>query len=368
MSHIIMENQYLRKNGKNNVGQQRFSKNNHYVPRMYLKHWATDNKIYVYNLLVSNENVPMWQLQSISRTASMNKMYVRMESDSEIDDFETYFSQSFEDPAASPFEKLCKGEKLNSHEWVIIKDYITAQYVRTTSFYIKTQDVNRGILEKEIDNALHKLSTGDIDPDNNHKADANIGVDMSLLPLSISIIKGEDRNSQSFVSVESVAGKSTWLMAIKRYLSDDSCIRKWMRQLHWAVVDCPEDTYWPTTDTPLVIINPRIPQESFIGVAEADNIFIFPISPTKVLIAKNGKRLDYGLGVSYKQAIVIKQAIVNNALLYIYSENEDPEIVNMRERLVSESEYKRVHDSLDRWHERYLEKEVPLLQSNVSGE
>ena len=354
----------MRKNEKNNDRRQHFSKNNHYVPRMYLKHWAIDNKIYVYNLLVSNRNVPMWQKQSISRTASMNKMYVRMGSDSEIDDFESFFSQNFEDPAALPLEKLCKGEKLNSHEWMIIKDYITAQYVRTTSFYIKTQELYKGILKKKIDNVLHKLANGDIYPDNNHKAYADGGVDMSLLPLNIKIIKGKDNNSQTFVEVESVAGKSTWLMAIKQYLDEDAAFRKWMRQLHWIVVDCDKDVYWPTTDTPLVIINPLLSQDSFIGVAEPDNTFIFPVSPTKALISQNGKRLNNSLRLSYKQSIIIKQAIVDNALLYVYSKKEDPEIVNMRERLVSESEYKKVHSSLEQWHGRYLEKEVPLLNKN----
>ena len=66
-------------NNKNDV-KQKIGRNNHYVPRMYLKQWAdSDNKICMYNLLVSNENVPVWNKQAVSRTASMGNLYVRMD-------------------------------------------------------------------------------------------------------------------------------------------------------------------------------------------------------------------------------------------------------------------------------------------------
>ena len=127
-------------NNKPEDGRTQLSKNNHYVPRMYLKQWADSNhRVYLYNLLVSSENVPLWKKQPISRTASLDKIYVRMDNGAEKDDFETYFALNFEEPASGPLKKVCNGEKLYTNEWMKLIDFITAQYIRTISFYTKIQ-------------------------------------------------------------------------------------------------------------------------------------------------------------------------------------------------------------------------------------
>lgn len=39
-----------------------FHRDNHFIPRMYLKPWETpDGKIWTYRILVQHENVPIWQ-------------------------------------------------------------------------------------------------------------------------------------------------------------------------------------------------------------------------------------------------------------------------------------------------------------------
>ena len=356
-------------NNKNDV-KQKIGRNNHYVPRMYLKQWAdSDNKICMYNLLVSNENVPVWNKQAVSRTASMGNLYVRMDGKLERDDFEDYFAQNFENPAAEPLRKVCNGERLNTKEWMTLIDFVTAQYVRTVSFYIRMQPIVAEKIQSAIDSVLSGIEKGIVD--NRIKDDMNShdGIDMSLLPLDVRITKENENDAHSFLSVETVAGKSSWLMCIKRFLGKNSVVTKWMRDLHWSIIESHPNVRWPTTDTPLVISNPHKHPGSFIGVGEPGNVFIFPISPEKALIARNGKRLSYGFKPSYEESLLIKQTIVNNALLFIYSysSREDNEIVNMRPRTVSESEYKRVHASLNRWHANYLSEEVPLLHRDSNG-
>jgi hypothetical protein len=44
---------------------QQLRKDNHYVPKLYLKQWAHNGKILTYRLLVQNENVPLWKEQSL---------------------------------------------------------------------------------------------------------------------------------------------------------------------------------------------------------------------------------------------------------------------------------------------------------------
>ena len=354
-------------NNKNDV-KQKIGRNNHYVPRMYLKQWAnSDNKICMYNLLVSNENVPVWNKQAVSRTASMGNLYVRMDGKLERDDFEDYFAQNFENPAAEPLRKVCNGERLNTKEWMTLIDFVTAQYVRTVSFYIRMQPIVAEKIQSALDSVLSGIEKGIIDDRIRDDMNSGNGIDMSLLPLDVRITKENEDDQDSFLYVETVAGKSSWLMCIKRFLGKDSIVMKWMRNLHWSIIESNPNVRWPTTDTPLVIRNPHKHPGSFIGVGEPGNVFIFPISPEKALMARTGKRLNYGFQPSYEQSLLIKQAIVNNALLFIYSSQEDNEIVNMRQRIVSESEYKRVHASLKQWHANYLSEEVPLLRRDSNG-
>ena len=222
-------------------------------------------------------------------------------------------------------------------------------------------------IQSAIDSVLSGIEKGIVDNRIKDNMNSDDGIDMSLLPLDVSITKENENDAHSFLSVETVAGKSSWLMCIKRFLGKNSVVTKWMRDLHWSIIESHPNVRWPTTDTPLVISNPHKHPGSFIGVGEPGNIFIFPISPEKALMARNGKRLSYGFKPSYEQSLLIKQAIVNNALLFIYSSHEDNEIVNMRPRTVSESEYKRVHASLNRWHANYLSEEVPLLHRDSNG-
>ena len=66
---------------------------NHYVPQFYLKNWSMDGKtVQVYSVLVSNKAVPLWEEKSISRIASLNDLYTRVEGEMPIDDFETTFN------------------------------------------------------------------------------------------------------------------------------------------------------------------------------------------------------------------------------------------------------------------------------------
>jgi hypothetical protein len=40
---------------------QQLRKDNHYVPKLYLKQWAHEGQISTYRLLAPSENVPLWK-------------------------------------------------------------------------------------------------------------------------------------------------------------------------------------------------------------------------------------------------------------------------------------------------------------------
>jgi hypothetical protein len=58
------------------LGMPQLRKDNHYVPKLYLKQWANNGKIPTYRLLVQNENVPLWREQSLKGIAYPTSLHL----------------------------------------------------------------------------------------------------------------------------------------------------------------------------------------------------------------------------------------------------------------------------------------------------
>ena len=112
------------------------SRNNHYIPRMYISRWSSEGRVPVYKLLVSHDSVWIWARESVKHTGSLPNLYVNVWKKEELDNLEHEFACRIESPAKEPFDKLCDGNRLTSDEWKIIGDYIAIQYVRTPVFYL----------------------------------------------------------------------------------------------------------------------------------------------------------------------------------------------------------------------------------------
>lgn len=53
-----------------------FQKDNHYVPRLYLKRWAdANNKVNTYRLLVPHQRRPLWKRRSAKGLAYHEHLY-----------------------------------------------------------------------------------------------------------------------------------------------------------------------------------------------------------------------------------------------------------------------------------------------------
>jgi hypothetical protein len=52
-----------------------FRKDNHYVPQLYLKQWATKGRIQAYRLLVPHANLPLWKEHSLRGIAFHQHLY-----------------------------------------------------------------------------------------------------------------------------------------------------------------------------------------------------------------------------------------------------------------------------------------------------
>ena len=59
---------------------------------------------------------------------------------------------------------------------------------------------------------------------------------------------------------------------------------------------------------------------------------------------------------------MFKKLIINNALMYVYSDCKDEQISSYRKRTINLKEYKRLEKEFGEWFENYLEHEGPLLE------
>ncbi len=344
------------------------SHNHHYIPQMYLSKWATDKKIFVYRFLVSNEKVPLWSAQSIAHTASLNKLYVDIQDNQEYDSLEHTFDADYESPAKEAFEKIIKGSKMTTGDWIKISDYIVAQYVRTPSFYFYITDVGKAIVPEAIETMSKELTR--IRPEDLKKTSVESTKKLPeriLLPFSFHFIDMKSDDKYSLLEIKTIIGKQLWLYSIPLFLRKESALLNYIRNLKWSIVTISENMPIPSCDNPVVLCEidgdkiVRIPPTT--GVAGRNKIILFPISPRIVLLGTYTRKFPWRMQADEHMAEMCRKAIVDNALMYIYSNHEDPIIPILKPRVIDSQEFKRYKDQFDTWFENYREEEGPLLTS-----
>lgn len=342
------------------------SHNHHYIPQMYLSNWASDNKIFVYRILVSHEKVPLWSQQSIVHTASLNKLYVDIQDNQESDQLEHLFDMHYESPAKESFEKIINGSKTTSSDWIKISDYIVAQYIRTPSFYFYITDYGKTVIPEILENASNKLEKLHIhDIKNKSKSDIELFPNTIPLPVSLKLMDDASDDEQKLLKIEATIGKQLWLYAMLCYLRKESPILSLVRNLKWSIVTLSDTMSLPTCDNPVVLcwIDGdklfRIPPS--YGVKGKNKAILFPVSPTKVLLGTYTRHYKWKIHADECMARMLRKAIVDNSLMFIYSNNKNHDIPMMKPRLIDPQEYKRYTQQFDTWFEKYRAVEGPLL-------
>ena len=75
-----------------------FHRDNHYLPRMYLKPWETaPGRVWTYRVLVPHENVEPFSSKSVGHQLHL---YTRQSASKESDEIERWFDREFETPAS----------------------------------------------------------------------------------------------------------------------------------------------------------------------------------------------------------------------------------------------------------------------------
>src|SRR3954447_5267719 len=105
-----------------------FTRDSHYVPRFYLKRWADrEGRLWVYNLLVPHERVPLWKRASVKGVAYQAHLYTRLLASGETDEIENWLEREFETPAAPSIQRAVLEETLTKADWIRLAKFVAIQ-------------------------------------------------------------------------------------------------------------------------------------------------------------------------------------------------------------------------------------------------
>lgn len=342
--------------GKENI--QKLCKNNHYVPQFYLNNWGDKNRIWKYQLLVPNDNYPLWVSSSIKHTASMEYLYVRVNESEEMDDFERMFGDLFESKVKASMDKVINADRLSVDDWNNLIDFVGAQIVRTPAFFQRVRPIVRNALESGLKEALEGLKSLNEKPE----VTSNPAKYDNLFPLQFIDHGDAEEEGYSNIEVSVMEGKSTWLWVIQRLLLTGP-----LEVLHshkWSIITTEEAI--PTSDDPVLCLGKdEDGKYNYNGAwLKKGTEIICPISPHKALYTQVGVKHECRIHFDKEQSAFLKMLIVNHAFREVYSKYQIKEIVKIRPRIVDEKQFQ--YDKLvsDSWYRTYVETEGNLLKES----
>jgi hypothetical protein len=113
------------------VGKRQISKDNHYVPQLYLKRWANEGRVWTYRLLVPHPKCPVWRPYSLGAIGKQAHLYTKMTLSGESDEFERWLCEDFETPAEAVIDRVITDSRLTSKDWQILIRFAAALDART---------------------------------------------------------------------------------------------------------------------------------------------------------------------------------------------------------------------------------------------
>jgi len=334
------------------------SRNNHYIPKFYLKNWGVENKIWEMQLLVPNENLPVWRRESIKKTAFQKNLYIRTTGQSETDDFELWFNTDFESPVQDAFFKAVNDERLYPEDWEKLIHFLAAMSMRTPAQIVKMNNRLKQIVPEVLDKYVSELSKKEdheiikavIEFTKNKKEDN------SLFPSIFNLVKNPDENESDLMEIGVPVGKGLNLYAMNLILTNTAGI---LQEHHWSIVTIADGMTWATSDDPVMCLN-RYGKDDYDfngGWGAVGSEIIFPISPTKAIYTQIGYKNLRRINLDTDMSNNIQRMIIKHAHRSIYSLLPDLEIEKIKPRMVDLKEYEEEEKTWEQFHQHHIDIE-----------
>lgn len=331
-------------------------RNNHYVPKLYLKQWIRNEHILTYRLLVPQKNYPKWKRHSPTSIACQKHLYTYWATHGETDQIEKWLHTNFENPVVEALSLAVQEAQMRPEHWDKLFRFAVAQDVRTIRFLKELKErASRysNDIEKIIENSIDNLNRNpealkhDIKKENDFP-----------LPFTTKIIRAD--NNGALVQVKSNSERARWLWTINHHLTDT--IQK-IRSHRWTILKSPKGVIWPTSDSPVIRLNFMSRDNyNFNGGWGQENCEIMlPLSPKHLLYTRVGhKPPPRNTILREYEAEQIKKYIIENAYRYIFSIEPD-NIDLVRTRIENIDSFRKEQIWWAKWRERQLAAEKYIL-------
>lgn len=346
-------------------GQAPFKRDNHYVPRSYLKRWAAnDKRVWTYRILVSNSNVPKWKAYSIKGIAYHSYLYTRIVKDEKIDEIERWLDSEYENPAEPVIEKVLAQKKMSPKDWSILIKYMASQDVRTPAYLSKSLKIQENSTDEIMRSTLEKtVSELKVAKEEGRAIKPKRVPNSEYIPMHVSI-EDDSKTGRATIKAKTVTGRSIWLFSIK-YLLENSKSMSALLGHKWTILKSPEGIRWCTSDNPVIKLNYYSPNNYNFkgGWGSKGTELLFPLSPNFLLYTKIGERPPQkGTVLSVEMANIFQKIILEHAYRFIYSTEKNLIVESIRPRTESRSIFNDEKHQWQEWHSKNVQIEKELYE------
>ncbi|MCU1722954.1 DUF4238 domain-containing protein [Pseudomonas sp. 5P_5.1_Bac1] len=334
---------------------QQLRKDNHYVPKLYLKQWAKDGQIPTYRLLVPSEKAPLWKHQSLKGIAFHQHLYTYVIGQEETDEFERWLDSEFEGPAEQAIQRAVKGQQMCPEDWRRLVRFAVALDVRTPArlreFLQRQNETLPALMNNLVQQSVSRLESA-----------ARLGKPLpvpcedvdSLAPFSITIEERGDGTGK--LKAEAHVGRRMWVWQMKHLLTET--LGK-LPTHRWTILRPPSGMSWPTSDNPVIRLNYQDSRNYDFkggwGVKNGD--ILLPLGPKHLLYTCMGNRArPRGSVLDLTSAGLIRRMIIEHADRYVFA-TEPGDIHLIRPRLVCPATFTAERAAWQNWHSQQSEAE-----------
>jgi len=339
-----------------------FRKDNHYVSQAYLRRWeSSPGKAFLYHILVSNENVPLWHEKSIKGIAYHQHLYTRHISGAQSDAIERWFSTEFESPAENSIERVINEDHLTPDDWHKLVQFLAMQDLRTPA---RLEEFLKRHPEESIQKTLGEILESLPEKLETMKQNGVVipAVDRKNADFPLKVTT-EIKEEEEFgiLKAETVVGRALWLRGIQHQLNNTARI---LHQHKWTIMRPARGMSWFTTDKPVILLNYDSPKKyNFNGGWDSKGSeILMPLSPEHMLYTRIGHRRPVrGSKFSVEVTHLLRRLIAEHAHRNIFGKTADTEAQAYRPRIVNAEYYKFEQDKWQRWHAEQTESEEYFL-------
>lgn len=337
---------------------QQLRKDNHYVPKLYLKQWSQDGLIPTYRLLVPNENVSPWKNQSLKGIAYHQHLYTYLVGQEETDEFERWLDSEFESPAEEAIRRVVQEERMEPEHWRRLVRFAVALDVRTPArlrqFIARQNAELPALLDSTLQSSVEELEAivarNEPIPRRGDEDDAR-----SIFKVSVEA----SPDGGGHAKAETIVGRRLWIWQM-RHLLTKTLSR--LPQHRWTILHAPAGMSWPTSDNPLIRLNFQDSRNYDFGggwgVKNGD--ILLPLSPKHLLYTCIGNKVWLrGSTPDASTAQLMRKIIIEHADRYVFA-REPSDVHLVRPRLVCAATHKNEQASWQRWHHEQCQAEREL--------